>query len=420
MTTDAWLYVPIILLSLITLSLAYAKVSLFDKSWLNCITVPVGFSVLTTYLFEIIRIPYFGHAGYSFLSLLFCYSLTPAYFWGLASAYTHIKVHPISFDALVKEPPSTRFVAYILLVLAWIMFLPVLVSLSKYITDPRAIYTHIKETEIGSLFFLSSAIARVSLVVFLIKRSRGRIETLFFCIAASANVVMHGSQGQIISLIAIAIFVSVYVNHKQYRFWTIAGAAVGAAVFMTASLFLLFNARNATQTVSTLASYSDYVGNSAALIDREYTPHFGWITIEDNLVGRLPRILYPEKPRLFGLTSVSAQIRPAAYALGYFPGFLFGEETADFGLFAVPVVLIEGFFAGLVMKSCRDTLKNKRSIFAAIVFMYFTGGALLSLGLGSTFLEQTVLAAFIQFAASIRLLRQRRSSSPERAISPVA
>jgi oligosaccharide repeat unit polymerase len=420
MMTEVYYYLAVILISLGSIFYAYTKISIYDRSWLNCLTVVLGFSILTTYIFEIIRILYVGSAGYSPLGLLFCYMLTPAYFWGLAFAYMHIKVRPISFDALAKEPTSTRIVAYALLILAWVMFLPVLISLSRYITDPRAIYTHIKETEIGSLFFLSSAIARVSLIVFLIKRNRGRIETFFFCIAASANVVMHGSQGQIISLIAIAIFMSVYVNQKRYRFWTIAGVAVGAAIFMTASLFLLFNARNTTQTFSTLASYSDYVGDSAILIDKEYTPHFGWITIEDNLIGRLPRILYPEKPKVFGLTSVSAQVRPYAYALGYFPGFLFGEETADFGLFALPVVLIEGFFAGLVMKSCRETLKRKRSIFAAIVFMYFTGGALLSLGLGSTLLEQTVMAAFIQFAASIRLLRPRRISPPGEAISPLA
>ena len=64
------------------------------------------------------------------------------------------------------------------------------------------------------------------------------------------------------------------------------------------------------------------------------------------------------------------------------------------------------------MKSCRETLRHKRSIFAAVVFLYFAGGALLSLGLGSTLLEQTVLAILIQLSASVRLLRPEGQGRP--------
>lgn len=403
MITDAWLYVPFILLSLTVLLLAYAKISLFDKSWLNCITVPVGFSVLTTYLFEIIRITYFGHAGYSFLSLLFCYSLTPAYFWGLAAAYSHIRVHPVELEKKLAAPPNLRLVSYLSLAAAWLMFIPVIIRLAQYGLNPRSIYTHIGETDLGTIYFLSSALARVSLIAFILIPGRSRVETVIFCGLAIANVVMHGSQGQIISLIAIGIFLSVYVTGKRFRFWTVFAMPLVAASFLAASMYFLFSVGSTRQAMETISAYSDYVGDSAALIDRGYAPQLGWVTLQDNLIAHVPRLLWADKPQIFGLISVSASVRPFEAAMGYYPAFLFGEECADFGLFALPVVLIEGFFAGLIMRACGSTLQQRRSPFATILFLYFSGGALLSLGVGSTFIDQCVLAIIIHYASSIRL-----------------
>jgi hypothetical protein len=401
MTIDLWFYPSVIFLSLISLLFAYVKISIHDQSWLNCLTVPLGFVILTAYLFETIRIVGSGHAGYSVLALLFCYSLAPAYYWGLTYAYTHVRTIPLGMRHGV--PSNARLIAYLLLLSAWVIFLPILISFAKYASNPREIYVHIKETQLGSFYFMSSALARLGLITFLIVPARKWLETLLFCTAAIANVVMHGSQGQMVSLIAIGIFMSVYVARKQAPFWAIILMAAVAAAFVVASAFLLFRVGSNQQALTTIASYSDYVSNSAALIDRNYLPHFGWITMEDNILSHLPRILLPEKPKMFGLLSISAQVRPYAASLGYYPGFLYGEECADFGLFAPMAVLIEGFFAGLVMRSCRETLAQDRNLFAAVVFLYFCGGNLINLGLGSTFIDQVLLVTAVQLAASVRM-----------------
>lgn len=419
MLPDSWLYPPAILFSVTLVLLAYAKVSRFDRSWLNCLTVPVGFSVLTTYLFEIGRILYFEHAGYSVLGLVFCYSLTPAYFWGIAAAYTRLHVRAFDFTIGRSGPLNLRLVAYALLGLAWVMFVPVLMTLAPYGLNPRAIYAHIGETQLGSLYFASSALARLGLICFFLVPSRSRFETALFCVGAVANVILHGSQGQIISVIAIGLFLAVYVAEKKFRLWTIMAMVVMAVIFVTISLLFLFGVKNSEQAFTTVASYSDYVGNSAALIDRQYFPQWGWITLQDNIIGHIPRLFWPEKPSIFGMISVSASVRPYEATLGYYPAFLFGEECADFGLLALPVILLEGAFAGLIMRACRNTLLQRKSPFAAILFLYFSGGALLSLGIGSTFIDQLILAVAVQFVSSIRLFPSPHRATASEKAAPI-
>lgn len=430
MIDESALYLGVIALSLVVLLLAYVKVSLRDESWINGFSFVMGPWIVAVYVLEAVRIASSGSAGYTPFALIFVYTMIPLYYWSMAFGYTAVRVRPLQLFG-PGGTVNARAVAYALQALAWLTLLPVLVAMTPYLSSPRAVYVHVHFTNLGLFFLISSLLARLGLIAFLVVPRRSFLETFAYVSLALVNVVMHGSQGQIVSALSILLLMRVYVRHKPIGFGSLVLLVLAGLVLLMGFMTYLANpeflsqqwvpdAGTIRQGFVSLGAYSDYVSDTARLIDLQPPPRLGVVTFESNFLTLIPRALWATKPVVFGLMSVSAQVRPLEFLKGYFPAFVFGEEVSDFGVFALAVVMVEGFFAGLMMNACRRSLNGTPSIFSATTYLYFASIPLLTTGMGSTLIAQMIVGGAADLLARVRFFprAERAMSLPASQATP--
>ena len=105
-------------------------------------------------------------------------------------------------------------------------------------------------------------------------------------------------------------------------------------------LLLLFAATMALgdspiEALETISEYSDYTRNAMLVIDSHFM-QYGRLTAEAAIIGRIPRILMPNKPKNFGALYLDDKFFPEYLdADAGAPDFGIGVQYADFGILAI-------------------------------------------------------------------------------------
>ena len=390
----------VLIASLIVSLAAYLLVSKREGTYLNILTPTF-----------IIGIP-----GYYLLPLFFSYVFgTEASPFAYVYVYATLAVENVAF-AFAYTRPTRRLLrlplhysysnfgllSFSFLGLAVLLYAPILLQFPEYILDPRQLYTHTR-TGFGVNFYISSTFAY--LAVILIQFSgRSRWIKGFVILIATAVISLHGSKGQLLSLVLLIALFEVYVRGRKFKFWPSFFAGVGLSFF----LLLLFAATmtlgdTAGEAIGTISGYSDYTRNAMLVIDSHFPLQYGRLTVEGATFGRIPRLLMPSKPKNFGALYLDDQFYPQYMdADAGVPDFGIGVQYADFGVFAIVYLaafaMLRGWLAAVFVR--RLSFLHHPADFFLVAFLadisLFPVG-----GIGWLLPEALIVAVLLRFASRV-------------------
>jgi hypothetical protein len=288
--------------------------------------------------------------------------------------------------------------------------LPILLKFRELINNPREIYVATRGGY-GHFYFLSLLFLYIGLIIsfFSFKKFKLIIVFLIYLILAY----LHGSKGAMIWGILSYFVFNVYYNNNLFSF------KKAVFYFLSFSFLMLFvfhltlrGVDNIKLLLVVMSKYSDYTRNAAELINnynlyfRDY--FYGVITLEDNIYSRIPRVLFPDKPRVFGTFHLPAAVFPEWFSknIGDASFGLVGNVFADYGYFAVFYLFLLALFKGIALSWLKTNFYKSKSIFYFILMLFIAGLGFIPLGVGYLIFEHIVIALFLINMLRIRLIKK--------------
>ncbi len=371
----------------------YLLVSKKDKSYLNVLTVSFLFFIPSNYFLELMGIYIFGIKGSEF-SYFFVYLTYAFYYLALTIGYVFSNPPFISLPLSGKRY-NFYFLAILFFCLGIALYLPVLWEFKDQLGDPRAIYTSTR-TGYGIYFYLSSTLIYLGFILFLFK---GQVVLpLLICTFVSF---FKGSKTHLLTPFLILIIYQVYVMGKRVRFLKSVGY-ISIFLFLIIISFLAntFSSSDTLSLFEKFYGYGDTTRNSALVIDHFTDFKWGRLNFEEAFYQRIPRLLFPNKPKDFGAFYLAKEFYPEEFERDVgAPAFgLVGLPFADFGYFSIFYLILLGFLTGYVMNFFKKRLYLSKSPGDFIMFSFFSGINLLSMGpylLPDHFLLALIISAFL-------------------------
>jgi hypothetical protein len=392
-----------ILGSLFLVVAAYVYVSFRERTFLNVLTPSVAFLVPADYLLEFYHLVLFGPSGSNFAYGLI-YSCYAATFVAFAISYSVLRVPAMKLPFASPVGTGNGFIAYLTLAAAFALYAPVLVAFKSEILNPRLIYAQTR-TGYGVYFFLSSTLCYVSVILLLFKKNLSKLHLSIFLLICLIFLWLHGSKNQMLLLIFIVSTYWVYVLNRRLSFGKFAGFALMLAPFGI-GLFLLTNPLLVLgqQGLRGLASYSDYTRNGMLLIDSDFGPFYGKLTLEQEAYGRIPRVLMPSKPTDFGVLYLAEHFYPYEFIENEgAPAFSFGTMLADFGALALPLLVIENIVAGALLKMFVNGLRKYKDPGNFILVLFSAGLTIIPVSVNFVLFEALLVGVTANLLNSARL-----------------
>jgi hypothetical protein len=400
-----------ILASFVGVVATYVYVSVRERSYLNVLTPSFAFLVPANYLLELYHLYLYGPTASPFAYALMyaCYTAT---FVTFALGYVKTRVPALRLPFTAREAAAGRLAPYLVLAAAVALYAPVLIEFRGLLNNPRQIYEQTR-TGYGVYFFLSTTACYLALVLLLFKRRLGRVELALFSGTCLVFLWLHGSKGQMLLIVFIVAMYWAYLRGKRlslvrFAVFGVVLGAIGVGLFMLTNPALLVN-REGLQGVS---AYSDYTRNGMLVIDSNVGPLYGKLSLEQQIYTRVPRPLFPDKPNDFGALYLAEHFFPTAFqAQSGAPAFSFGIEFADFGVLALPFVMLESFFGGMLLNVFMQGLRRHRGPGDFIMVLFAAGLPLIPLSGAFLLPESLILAIVANILSGMRL-------APRRAITP--
>ncbi len=399
----------IVLTSLGIAFFAYAMVVHRDKSFF-CVLTPVYFTFIPGYyLFELIHIYFFGYSAQT-STYLFCYATYSLVFLFLALAYTYFPSYSLRLPFNVRH--EIRYMPYVVLAAAVLVYLPILIEYRDLILDPRAIYVRTR-VGYGHMYFTSSALVFLAYILCLFKQRPFRGEKALFFMMCALWCLSHGSKGQVVQLILIGLMFRVFVSGRTASFSTVVSYAAVFAIGL-GSLFYFFSDSLREGDVSLLAgvaSYADYNRNAMMLIeDDDFELQYGKLTLEQAIYSRVPRLLYPAKPDDWGTFALARKYYPVWFEkkTGSASFGVLGVPFADFGHFAMLYLISWAVVTGVLLKIFMVRLKKYRDPSDFIMVLFLANVVVIPTGVGYTIPEHLFLALLVSVLLRIRIGWRRR------------
>lgn len=399
--------VLIICISLAVTLGAYVMVSLKDRSLFNILT-PVYLTFIPGYyLLELVHIYIFGLSG-SLFAYFFCYATYAVSFLVMAIAYCRFPSVNLKLPFNVRY--NIKWMPYLFMLASVLVFLPVLIEFSDLILRPRQIYIQTR-TGYGHFYFVSNALLFIGFALILFKKSRFRFEKLVYFVIATGLCWLHGSKGTAITMIYLAMMYWVYVEGKRAGLRISIIYAGSFAVALTA-MFYFTSARTDAERADLfvdMASYSDYNRHAMMVIDDDPELTWGRLTLETAVWSRVPRVLYPDKPKDWGTFYLAKRFFPVWFEKeSGAPSFgILGVPYSDFGYLSIIYLAGWGVLIGWLAKLFVMRVQKYRSPPDFILLMFLCGIPVIPSGVGYTLPEHIVLALGLAFLLRIRLTRKR-------------
>jgi len=339
-----------ILASFACVTAAYVHVSVRDGSYVNVLTPAFAFLVPVAYLLESYHLWLFGPSAspFAYAMIYACYAAT---FGAFALGYSRTSAPAFRLPFTPAQRSGTRLTPYLVLAAAIALYSPVLYEFKSTLANPRQIYEQTR-TGYGVYFFLSTTLCYLALTLFLFRRRIRKLELALFTIICLVFLWLHGSKNQMLVVIFILATYSVYVRRSRislFRF-AIFGtflAVVALGLFLLTSPYIVLGGRG----LEGIAGYSDYTRNGMLVIDSDVAPLYGRLTLEQEFYSRVPRPLFPDKPNDFGALYLAEHFYPEKFLNNQgAPAFSFGPALADFGVLALPLLLVANLLAGVLLK----------------------------------------------------------------------
>lgn len=366
-------------------------------SVLNIVTMPFALKFIIEFVLEPI-VYFLDLATYSPESMTVIYSLS---FFGFAAFCIGVVwMRPAVGRERALAVPGHGILSWVLLLGATVLYLPVLLEFREYVTEPRRIY-ELTRTGYGVNTYGSSLLGFLAYIVFLTSASP-KSRAVAFYVTLFTLFILKGSKGSFLVLFAIYIIVKVHVNGKLFTISrSLVYAIVGLIAF--AYLFALNYRGETTNLLLTVAQYSDYNRNGALVVqDGTMGSYGGQLTAETLWIPKVPRVLWEEKPKVFGEFRLALQYFPDWFLLDQgSPSFGLGVVLADFGWLAFLIYPISQLITGILLGICLKAVRDSASFVGLITAIYLGGNNLLSTGSGIYLLEHVLIGAAVAGMAKL-------------------
>jgi hypothetical protein len=379
-----WIFVGFLLP---TLAL-YVHYSRREGNYLNALTGVTLLKCSTEFALEPIayNLEIFDYRADTFFQL-YLLSFTAYTALVLGARRTGHQSHTVAPPILVPTIMPWTF-----LVLSFLLYLPIFIEFRDSLFEPRYIYEQTR-TGYGVQFFGSALLANFSLILFLL--SKRRFHLLFLGLLICFTL-LKGSKGQILTEILIYAIWVAYVLRLRFDIKrTLAGVAVVSTIL--AGLFALNFRGDTNSLVLMVASYSDYNRHASLILENPNSEiYYGRLTLENFVYSKIPRALWPDKPKNFGAFLLADTYFPQLFELDQgAPSFGIGIYFADFRMLAFLFIAGAYFFTGRMLRYFVKSCERRASVFSFIMVLFFADVTLLPAGVGYFLVEHLVLAAVL-------------------------
>ncbi|MFZ1006128.1 MAG: hypothetical protein WAN65_04795 [Candidatus Sulfotelmatobacter sp.] len=361
--------------------------------------------------------------AYYILPLLFTHAFgTEASLYAYSYVYATFAVQNLVFAFAYVRPTrklirlpfrysygSFDLFSFLFLAIGGLLYAPILLQFPQYLLDPRQIYAHTR-TGFGINFYLSSALAYLAVILIQFSQ-RSRWVKWFVILIAGAILALHGSKGQLLSLVLLLILFEVYVKKRRLKLLPSLAAGAGLALF----LLLLFAATmtlgdSVSDALEAISGYSDYTRSAMLVIDSHFPIQYGRLTAEAHIIGRIPRLVMPNKPKDYGGLYLDEQFYPESMDQDAgVPDFGIGVQYADFGALAIVYLAVFAFIRGWLAQVFVSRLSFSRHPADFVLVVFFAEISLFPVGgVGWLLPESVALAAFLCYASRIGVRRVYR------------
>lgn len=399
----------ILLCSLAVCVAAYVYVSRREGSYLNLLTPTFVIAVPAYYL----------------LPLVFTvFTRTDATVYAYAYVYATLAVENVVF-AYVYTRPARKLIrlplaysydnftsfAFFFIGLSVLAYAPVVLQFPEYILHPREIYTHTR-TGFGIYFYLSSAFSYLSVILIQFS-NRSRAVKGVVVLAAMAVLILHGSKGQVLSLVLLLALFEVYIKGRKVNLWAslLVGAGLGVlGVLLLAATMALGD--SPAEALQSMSEYSDYTRNAMLVIDSRFPIQYGRLTMESQIIGRIPRAIMPNKPKNFGAMYLDDYFYPESLDQDAgSPDFGVGVQYADFGYLAIVYLALFAILRGWLARIFVTRLRLSRHPSDFFMLAFLANVSLIPVGgIGWLFPEALLITLFLRFASSLGAQKLFRES----------
>ncbi len=391
-----------ILISLFVVITCYIIVAIKEKNFFNILFPQIFFLIPAVYIFELLNIYFWGYSG-SLFAYFYCYLTYTISFIAIVFAYLKFPKISIKLPFTNNYQKNLSLISYLFLLSAYLLYLPILIEYKEFIFLPREIYIRTR-TGYGIQFFLSTTLTYMAFIIYLFKENK-RYGIYIFSILCIFILLLHGSKIQILALAFIYLFYLVYVKQKKYTF----SSFVFYSSFLTIMIAVLFYTTLPKTMndnfIKAVSAYSSYTRNAMLVIDSDMKPQMGRLTIESQIFSRIPRAIYPDKPKDFADFYLAKVFFTQWFEVDTgSPSFgMVGRPYADFGIFAIFYILFVSFFTGILLKIFMTRLQKYRNPFDFILVLFFSGVNLIPLGVGYLWLEHFIIAFGLGLLLHLRL-----------------
>ena len=300
---------------------------------------------------------------------------------------------------------NKEFYLWIILGISYFIYSPVIIEYYDYIVDPREIYIRTR-TGYGLYYFLSIATANLSFICFLFTKEKNKIKSIIYLILYTFNLYLHGSKGVLIT--PIFIYILYLVCLKSIKFNLINSFKFLIIIFSSAIILFSITLPETMRDnlLIGILNYSDYNRNMEKLIVDPIPPTYGKLTIENNILSLIPRIIYPEKPKNFGSFYLSEIYYPEWFYMDSgSPAFGNGTYFSDFGYYFFLYLAIVSFIFGYLLRLFFNSTKKFKTIFYFIIYLALAWSPIIDTAVGSPLIPNllvTLLLAILVFFVKLR------------------
>lgn len=301
--------------------------------------------------------------------------------------------------------PNILLFAWLLLIAAWLIYLPVIIEFRDLIFEPRRVY-ELTRTGYGIYTFGSALLLSLSYIVFMMSNKKSSV---YFYIVLFALIILKGQKAPFVGVLVTFIIAKVYFEGYVY---SVTRTLIIAPIIFVIFLFVFaLNFRGEVENIIvTIAAYSDYDRNAALVIrDNSLGSYGGIITSEMNWIPKIPREFWPDKPKIFGEFRLAAHYFPKQFFQDQgAPSFGIGIYLADFGYWAFLIYPFTQFVFGILLIHFVNRFVMKRDAASFVMVLYIGGLNLLATGSGVFLVEHWIVAVILAWC--LRLLSSTGAS----------
>ena len=399
----------------ISVVLIYWYVCLREDNYINAISPFFAFYFTTSFIFEPVFFNTRSDYHYDIAAFFEVYSCDFLYFLGLVAAYCpYIRdLRKSELTANATPPASLGSLAWALLLASALVFMPVAIQFLEFVfTDPRRLY-ELTRSGFGQYLFISSLLLNLSVICFLFSNRRA---SLIFIPSVIILSLLKGAKGPVLLLAQIVAMWAVYVRGMRVGISTFLVTSVAIASLIGGLFAFTLRGIDPADLAGAIAQYSDYNRHAALTVTEPIGPFYGRLALEGFVYSRVPRVLFPGKPKDFGALYLAEQYFPHAFAEDAgAPAFGAGVYIADFGSLAPIALLILGLCSGLFLGLCLKWLKNGGGVVAFIPMLYFANISLIPIPLAFLGIEHWLLGQFVGTLSHFKIILSRDAPEPGKA-----